>query len=118
MEEKQEIAHLIERLRLFEVDHTPDGWPAVQMRDITTLLDQVERLRDGLERVRKSDYLQTARAIAEIALGYEDWRNAHERGSSEEIEGGWTARKLDAYAKSLEQQIDALKTELSRLKTP
>lgn len=40
---------LIEKLRLLEVDHAPDGWPAVQMRDITALLDMVERLRSWLE---------------------------------------------------------------------
>lgn len=44
--------------------------------------------------------------------------NACEGISTQEIDGGWTARKLDAYAKSLEQQIDALKTELAMLKTP
>lgn len=35
----------IERLRSFEADHAPDGWPAIQMRDVSALLDEVERLR-------------------------------------------------------------------------
>lgn len=34
---------LIKRLRLLEQDHEPDGWPAVQMKDISTLLDMVEK---------------------------------------------------------------------------
>src|SRR5690554_1645070 len=39
---------LIERLRLLEQDHEPDGWPAVRMRDITALLDAIEAARvDG-----------------------------------------------------------------------
>lgn len=33
------------RLRLLEADHEPDGWPAVRMRDVSALLDEVERLR-------------------------------------------------------------------------
>lgn len=36
---------LIERLRLLERDHEPDGWPAVRMRDITALLDALEAAR-------------------------------------------------------------------------
>lgn len=36
---------LIERLRLLEQDHEPDGWPAVRMRDITALLDVIEAAR-------------------------------------------------------------------------
>lgn len=37
---------LIERLRLLEQDHEPDGWPAVRMRDITALLDALEAARE------------------------------------------------------------------------
>ena len=40
-----------ERLRLLEQDHEPDGWPAVQMRDITELLDELESCRDELRRL-------------------------------------------------------------------
>lgn len=43
---------LIELLRLLERDHAPDGWPAVQMRDITALLDALEAARDDAERWR------------------------------------------------------------------
>ena len=25
----------VKRVRLYEVDHAPDGWPAIQMRDLT-----------------------------------------------------------------------------------
>lgn len=34
---------LIERMRSLEQDHTPDGWPAVQMREISALCDLAER---------------------------------------------------------------------------
>lgn len=39
------MSDLIERMRLLEQDHDPDGWPAVQMRDITALLDALEAAR-------------------------------------------------------------------------
>jgi hypothetical protein len=39
-----DIRTLIDRMRAWELDTTPDGWPAVQMRDITALCDEVERL--------------------------------------------------------------------------
>ena len=42
------LGPLLERMRSFEVDHTPNGWPAIQMRDITRLVDECERLRRRL----------------------------------------------------------------------
>ena len=32
-------------LRSFEADHTPDGWPAVRMRQVSALCDEVDRLK-------------------------------------------------------------------------
>jgi hypothetical protein len=32
-------------LRSFEADHGPDGWPAVRMRQISELCDEVDRLK-------------------------------------------------------------------------
>lgn len=37
-----DLANLIDRLRSFEQDHGPNGWPAIQMRDISALLDVVQ----------------------------------------------------------------------------
>ena len=37
-----DIDDTIRRMRLLEADHAPDSWPAVQMRDITALLDDNE----------------------------------------------------------------------------
>ena len=39
-----EARSLVERLRLLEADHEPDGWPAVQLRDITALCSEIDRL--------------------------------------------------------------------------
>lgn len=41
------MRELIERLRVLEQDHEPDGWPAVRMRDITALLDALEAAQES-----------------------------------------------------------------------
>ena len=41
MESEAALAELMGRMRTLEADHTPDGWPAVQMRDITALCDAI-----------------------------------------------------------------------------
>ena len=35
---------LIERLRSFESDHTPEGWPAIKMKEISALLEMIDKL--------------------------------------------------------------------------
>jgi hypothetical protein len=36
------VDKLLKRMRLLEIDHEPDGWPAVQMKDISKLCNLVE----------------------------------------------------------------------------
>jgi hypothetical protein len=31
-------------MRGFEIDHEPDGWPAVRMRQVSALCDEIEQL--------------------------------------------------------------------------
>ncbi|NDP41084.1 MAG: hypothetical protein GZ093_20610 [Rhodoferax sp.] len=38
------VMRLVERMRGFEVDHKPDGWPAIRMRDVTALCYEIEGL--------------------------------------------------------------------------
>lgn len=40
---------LIDRVRTFEIDHKPDGWPAIRMRDISALADALEEAERKLE---------------------------------------------------------------------
>lgn len=42
---------IVEEMRGFEIDHEPDGWPAVRMRQISSLCDEVERLRSFAQAV-------------------------------------------------------------------
>lgn len=44
MSKANDLQWLVGRLRALEDDHAPDGWPAVQMRDISALLDALEAL--------------------------------------------------------------------------
>lgn len=39
---------LIKRIRLLQADHAPDGWPAIQMKDITSLCDSIFQLEQKL----------------------------------------------------------------------
>jgi len=39
---------IVAELRGFEIDHEPDGWPGVRMRQISALCDETDRLRDML----------------------------------------------------------------------
>lgn len=46
---------IVVEMRCFEVDHEPDGWPAVRMRQISALCDEVERLRSENALLRSGD---------------------------------------------------------------
>ena len=52
---------LLDRMALLEVDHEPDGWPAVQLQDITAMRMEIARLRAALR--------QVAQALAWRAFG-------------------------------------------------
>ena len=54
-----------ERLRLLAVDHAPDGWPAVKMRDITAVLDELEALREAHARL-SAIYTERGKMVAEM----------------------------------------------------
>ena len=45
---------VVDRMRALEADHAPDGWPAVQMRDISALCDAVETLQQRYDALKHS----------------------------------------------------------------
>lgn len=53
---------LVGALHLLEFDHEPDGWPAVQMKSITALLDERKAFRLALTEA----IFQTARVSREL----------------------------------------------------
>lgn len=42
---------LIERMRVLEIDHEPNGWPAIQMRDISAMCYAIESILAENERL-------------------------------------------------------------------
>lgn len=63
--------NLLQRLRALEADHDPEGWPAVQMQDITALLDACESLRihyDSLEGTATSQAKEIGRLAHECKI--------------------------------------------------
>lgn len=46
---------LVRRCREFEIDHPPNGYPPITMREVSALCDALERYREALEWVRKWD---------------------------------------------------------------
>ena len=59
----------IEWLRGFEIDHSPDGWPAIRMREISAMCDAVESLLAENERLNHNltSTEQTMREYQELA---------------------------------------------------
>lgn len=49
------MKELIERVRGFETDHAPDGWPAIRMREVSALADAIEELQRELDNERARD---------------------------------------------------------------
>ena len=59
----------IEWLRGFEIDHSPDGWPAIRMREISAMCDAIESLLAENERLKHNltSTEQTMREYQELA---------------------------------------------------
>ena len=64
-----EYREQIEWLRGFEIDHSPDGWPAIRMREISAMCDAVESLLEENERLNRNltSTEQTMREYQELA---------------------------------------------------
>lgn len=67
MKSEAALSELIGRMRSLEPDHAPDGWPAVQMRDITALCDAVVE-----SNTRTIEFAIHANALAAALDGYQD----------------------------------------------
>ena len=52
------------RLRLLEADHEPDGWPAVRMRDVSALLDELAAERERCAAICDRIAAESARMFA------------------------------------------------------
>ena len=72
---------LIERLRLLEQDHEPDRWPAIRMRDVYALLEEIDRLNNAI----KYEQHRVER-IGTHGLGCSEWGPNHYECALREVE--------------------------------
>jgi len=49
MRDRAKVEELLDFMRGLTVDHEPEGWPAVQMKDITALVDLVDQSIPSLD---------------------------------------------------------------------
>lgn len=65
---------LIERLRVLEIDHEPNGWPAIQMRDISAMCYAIESLLTENARLKAEcddiKQVQFPRKLEAVAVGW------------------------------------------------
>ena len=40
----ESLKDLVDRMSVYEVDHLPEGWPAIKMKDVSALCDAVMHL--------------------------------------------------------------------------
>lgn len=59
---------IVEQMRSFESDHEPDGWPAIQMKQVSALCDEVERLRSIINAANAQEPFCTITHTAEDDL--------------------------------------------------
>lgn len=53
---------IVEEMRGFEIDHEPDGWLGVRMRQVSALCDEIERLRRELGQWKNNHAVEVRRA--------------------------------------------------------
>lgn len=78
---------IVQELKLFEIDHDPEGWPAIRMRQISAVCDELTALRAENERLKaelaESDALRDklAKLLAETAVALKGEEEALTRHS-------------------------------------
>jgi len=45
--------NIVKLARTFEIDHTPDGWPAIKMKKISELCDALETAMSELKEIKQ-----------------------------------------------------------------
>ena len=68
---------IVQRMRGFEADHKPEDWPAVQMKQISALCDEIDRLRSELKPAWSESGLPATMAAAAEDAG--QWLELIER---------------------------------------
>ena len=61
------VDEFVKLMRDFERDHVPDGWPAIQMWDVSKLCSIIERQREFIKMVEKSAYYADGQYLSDQA---------------------------------------------------
>jgi hypothetical protein len=87
---------IVQKMRGFEADHKPEGWPAVQMKQISALCDEIDRLREELTPSWSESGLPTT--IAAAAEDADQWLQLIEKlhGNGR---GPWLFSEVDSLGK-------------------
>jgi hypothetical protein len=99
---------LIERLRSFEVDHQPDGWPAIKMRDVSALLDALEQAQ--------ADYQAACNLVANMHEAAVGAKVGPKQGVVEDIIN--LREERDALQAKNKVLLDAAQAVVDRWETP
>ncbi len=62
---------IVEQMRSFEFDHEPDGWPAIQMKQVSALCDEIERLRAVIDAANAQEPLAKSYKNSSTGTGVE-----------------------------------------------
>ncbi|RLJ20019.1 hypothetical protein DJ031_06835 [bacterium endosymbiont of Escarpia laminata] len=85
--EASDVERLVSSCRTLEIDHMPDGWPAIKMRDVSALCDAVESVVPGIDRLED-------RLLAGCEITRQDSRWYLYDRSGEYVTSGDTLRKM------------------------
>ena len=69
---------IVEKMRSFESDHEPDGWPAVTMGQISALCDQIDRLNSELNTLQ-SGINCTGYSVEQAVANFKNWMTEHDK---------------------------------------
>jgi len=72
---------IVEQMRSFESDHEPDGWPAIQMKQVSALCDEVERLNSELNTLQAGINC-TGYSVDQAVANFKYWIAEHDRSQS------------------------------------
>jgi len=108
-------------IRALEADHGPDDWPAMQMRDLTAMRDEIAHLRVALEHAwgelddLKAQPQPEAVALAAMrrsfSMGLKYWAQADSGSWSQNKKSFETLAKFNSYIEEVRAVLAAKGTK-------
>lgn len=86
-------SELIQRMYALTADHEPEGWPAVQMKDITELLERIAELEEIVDILSRKELAQENASLYNLL--------AHIRAAAGDPEGKLMQDELVKHIRSL-----------------